>query len=228
MHGISAFFGYLSLNGTQVLELAMQHAGLSLLGVAIGVLSAIPLGILVSRRPRLGAWVMSASDMLYTIPSLALLGILAKYLGFGWLPVIVSLAVYSWLPILKNTVAGLGGVDSSAKDAARGMGATTTQILLRVELPLAMPVIMSGIRTVAVLTVGITTMAALVGAGGLGVLIFQGITMMDNAVTLAGTMPVAVIAIAFDQGIGLVEASLRGLYGTTALTGRREATRLDS
>jgi osmoprotectant transport system permease protein len=210
---VAALWDFLGENGSQVLQLAGQHASLSLLGVGIGVASALPLGVLVSRMPRVGAWVIDISDMLYTIPSLALLGVLAKYLGFGWLPVVVSLAVYSWLPILKNTVAGLGAVDASAKDAARGMGATDAQILLRVELPLAMPIIMSGIRTVAVLTVGITTMAALVGAGGLGVLIFQGITMMDNAVTLAGTIPVAVIAIALDQGIGLVERKLRRRCG---------------
>ncbi len=210
---VAALWDYLRENGSQVLELAGQHASLSLLGVGIGVASALPLGVLVSRMPKFGAWVIDVSDMLYTIPSLALLGVLAKYLGFGWLPVIVSLAVYSWLPILKNTVAGLGAVDPSAKDAARGMGATDAQILLRVELPLAMPIIISGIRTVAVLTVGITTMAALVGAGGLGVLIFQGITMMDNAVTLAGTLPVAAIAIVLDQGIGLAERKLRRRCG---------------
>lgn len=213
MASAAALWIYIGQNGSQVLELAGQHASLSLLGVGIGVASALPLGVLVSRMPKFGAWVIDVSDMLYTIPSLALLGVLAKYLGFGWLPVIVSLAVYSWLPILKNTVAGLGAVDPSAKDAARGMGATDAQILLRVELPLAMPIITSGIRTVAVLTVGITTMAALVGAGGLGVLIFQGITMMDNAVTLAGTLPVAAIAIALDQGIGLVERKLRRRCG---------------
>ena len=156
---------------------------------------------------------MDVSDMLYTIPSLALLGALAKYIGFGWPPVIVSLTVYSWLPVLKNTVAGLRSVDSSAKEAARGMGATEMEILMKVELPLSMPVILSGIRTVAVLTVGISTMAALVGAGGLGVLIFQGITMMDNKVTLAGTLPVAAIAILLDQGIGMVERRLRHRCG---------------
>jgi osmoprotectant transport system permease protein len=219
MGGIIAFFAYLRENGGQVLELLGQHASLSLIGVGFGIVSALPLGILVSRKPRIGSWVIDVSDMLYTIPSLALLGILAKYLGFGWLPVIVALTVYSWLPILKNTVAGLAGVDSSAKEAARGMGATEMQILMRVELPLAMPIIMSGIRTVSVLTVGITTMAALVGAGGLGVLIFQGITMMDNKVTLAGTIPVAIIAIALDQSFGLLERNLRNHRGMSTLEG---------
>ena len=216
MTSIAAFFAYLGENGSQILILAEQHATLSLIGMAIGILSALPLGIAVSRKPRLGAVVVGVADMLYTIPSLALLGILAHYIGFGRPPVIVALAVYSWLPILRHTVAGLGGVDPSAKEAAKGMGATRRQVLVRVELPLALPVIMSGIRTVAVLTVGITTMAALVGAGGLGVMIFQGITMMDNAVTLAGTLPVAAMAIILDQGIGLAERWFRARIGSVS------------
>lgn len=213
MDQAAAFFGYLRENGEQVLVLTSQHAWLSLLGIALGVLFALPLGVFVSRRPRAGAFVVDAADMLYTIPSLALLGLLAHRIGFGQPPVVVALSIYSWLPILRNTVAGLKGIDPSIIDAARGMGSTRAQILLSVELPLALPVIVSGIRTVAVLTVSITSMAALVGAGGLGVLIFQGITMMDNIVTLAGTIPVALLAIGLDQAIGFAERSVAKRVG---------------
>jgi osmoprotectant transport system permease protein len=207
--GLAAYLGFLSRNSDQILLLAGQHAVLSAAGVVLGALTAVPLGVLVSRNARLSALVVDAAGMLYTIPSLALLGILVHYLGFGWKPVIVALVAYSWLPVLRNTCAGLTNVEGKVIEAARDMGATGWQILLKVELPLALPVIMSGVRTVAVLTVGITTMAALVGAGGLGVLIFQGITMMDNATTLAGTIPVALMAVALDQGVGLVERRLR-------------------
>lgn len=213
--GLAAYLDFLSRNSDQILLLAGQHAALSAAGVVLGALTAVPLGVLVSRNARLSALVVDAAGMLYTIPSLALLGILVHYLGFGWKPVIVALVVYSWLPVLRNTCAGLTNVEGKVKEAARDMGATRWQILFKVELPLALPVIMSGVRTVAVLTVGITTMAALVGAGGLGVLIFQGITMMDNATTLAGTIPVALMAVALDQGVGLVERRLR-----SRLTGR--------
>jgi osmoprotectant transport system permease protein len=207
--GFAVFLDYLSRNSDQILLLAGQHAAMSAAGVVLGALTAVPVGIFVSRNARLSAWVVDVAGMLYTIPSLALLGILVHYIGFGWKPVIVALVVYSWLPVLRNTCAGLTSVEDNVKEAARDMGATRRQILFKVELPLALPVIMSGVRTVAVLTVGITTMAALVGAGGLGVLIFQGITTMDNATTLAGTIPVAILAIALDQGVGLVERRLR-------------------
>jgi osmoprotectant transport system permease protein len=213
--GLATFLDFFSRNANQMLFLTGQHAALSVAGVVLGAFTAVPLGVLISRNARLSAWVIDAAGMLYTIPSLALLGILVHYLGFGWKPVILSLIVYSWLPVLRNTCAGLTNVEGNVKEAARDMGATGWQILFKVEIPLALPVIMSGVRTVAVLTVGITTMAALVGAGGLGVLIFQGITMMDNATTLAGTIPVALLAVALDQGVGLVERRLR-----SRLTGR--------
>jgi osmoprotectant transport system permease protein len=213
MEGLVQFGRYIVANKSQILLLTGQHAYLSLMGVLIGTLTAVPLGIFISRRPKLSAYVIDVAGMLYTVPSLALLGILIPYLGFGWLPVTVALVVYSYLPVLRNTCAGLGNVDAAAKEAAKGMGATSGQLLMRVELPLAFPVIMSGIRTVAVMTVGITTMAALVGAGGLGVLIFQGITMMDNKTTLAGTIPIAVMAVTLDQILGLVESKMQARAG---------------
>lgn len=192
-----------------VFELTIRHAWMALVGIALGTLTAVPIGIIISRRPRLSVYVIDLAGMLYTIPSLALLGFLLPFVGLGWLPTIMALVIYSWLPVLRNTCTGILGVDPAAKEAAKGMGATSTQLLFNVELPLAMPVIMAAVRTVAVLTVGITVMGALVGARGLGELIFQGISMMDNRMILAGTIPVSIMALFFDQILGLVERKLK-------------------
>jgi len=177
--------------------------------VVIGTLTAVPIGIAISRKPRASAVVIDLAGMLYTIPSLALLGFLLPFMGLGWMPTITALVIYSWLPVLRNTCTGILGVDPAAKEAAKGMGSTNLQLLMNVELPLALPVIMAAIRTVAVLTVGITVMGALVGARGLGELIFQGIAMMNNKTILAGTIPVSIMALTFDQLLGMVERKLK-------------------
>ncbi len=189
--------------------LTVRHAWMALAGVTIGTLTAVPIGIAISRKPRASAVVIDLAGMLYTIPSLALLGFLLPFMGLGWMPTITALVIYSWLPVLRNTCTGILGVDPAAKEAAKGMGSTNLQLLMNVELPLALPVIMAAIRTVAVLTVGITVMGALVGARGLGELIFQGIAMMNNKTILAGTIPVSIMALTFDQLLGMVERKLK-------------------
>lgn len=209
MEGIIDFFRYFWDIREMVFELTIRHAWMALVGIALGTLTAVPIGIIISRRPRLSVYVIDLAGMLYTIPSLALLGFLLPFVGLGWLPTIMALVIYSWLPVLRNTCTGILGVDPAAKEAAKGMGSTSTQLLFNVELPLAMPVIMAAVRTVAVLTVGITVMGALVGARGLGELIFQGISMMDNRMILAGTIPVSIMALFFDQILGLVERKLK-------------------
>jgi osmoprotectant transport system permease protein len=209
VEGIIDFFRYFWDIREMVFELTIRHAWMALVGIALGTLTAVPIGIIISRRPRLSVYVIDLAGMLYTIPSLALLGFLLPFVGLGWLPTIMALVIYSWLPVLRNTCTGILGVDPAAKEAAKGMGATNNQLLFNVELPLAMPVIMAAIRTVAVLTVGITVMGALVGARGLGELIFQGISMMDNRMILAGTIPVSIMALFFDQILGLLERKLK-------------------
>ena len=209
MEGIIDFFRYFWDIREMVFELTIRHAWMALVGIALGTLTAVPIGIVISRRPRLSVYVIDLAGMLYTIPSLALLGFLLPFVGLGWLPTIMALVIYSWLPVLRNTCTGILGVDPAAKEAAKGMGATSTQLLFNVELPLAMPVIMAAVRTVAVLTVGITVMGALVGARGLGELIFQGISMMNNHMILAGTIPVSIMALFFDQILGLLERKLK-------------------
>lgn len=209
MEGVSEFFKYFWDIREMVWVLTVRHAWMALAGVVIGTLTAVPIGIAISRKPRASAVVIDLAGMLYTIPSLALLGFLLPFMGLGWLPTITALVIYSWLPVLRNTCTGILGVDPAAKEAAKGMGSTNLQLLMNVELPLALPVIMAAIRTVAVLTVGITVMGALVGARGLGELIFQGISMMNNKTILAGTIPVSIMALTFDQLLGLVERKLK-------------------
>lgn len=209
MEGVSEFFKYFWEIREMVWTLTVRHSWIALAGVVIGTLTAVPIGIAISRKPQASAVVIDLAGMLYTIPSLALLGFLLPFMGLGWMPTITALVIYSWLPVLRNTCTGILGVDPAAKEAAKGMGSTSFQLLMNVELPLALPVIMAAIRTVAVLTVGITVMGALVGARGLGELIFQGISMMNNKTILAGTIPVSIMALTFDQLLGLVERKLK-------------------
>jgi osmoprotectant transport system permease protein len=213
MESIMVFLEYVWETRNLIGVLTVQHASISLTGVLLGTLTAVPLGVFISRRPSISAYVIDIAGMLYTIPSLALLGFLLPILGLGRLPAIVALVIYSWLPVLRNTCTGIINLDPAIKEAAVGMGATPRQLLFRVELPLAFPVIMAGVRTVAVLTVGITTMGALVGARGLGELIFTGISMMDSHITLAGTIPVAAMAVALDQILGMVERKVENTVG---------------
>ncbi|AFV12210.1 hypothetical protein Tph_c20160 [Thermacetogenium phaeum DSM 12270] len=209
MEQVIDFVRYFWETKSDIAILTGQHLWLSFLGVLIGTLTAVPLGIIISRSPKLSALVIDMAGILYTVPSLAMLGFLLPFLGLGWLPTVVALVIYSWLPVLRNTCAGLAGIDPAVKEAAIGMGATPFQLLVRVELPLAFPVIMASVRTITVLTVGIATFGALVGGGGLGELIFTGISMMDNRMVLAGTIPVALMAVLFDQILGYVERHLR-------------------
>lgn len=193
--------------------LALQHSLLALAGIFLGALIAIPLGVMISRHPRWGAPIIHLTGMLYTIPSLALLGLLIPFLGLGWVPTIVALTIYSLLPLLRNTYVGIMEVDAAVKEAAIGMGATDRQLIGLVEWPLALPFIMAGLRTVTVMTIGIATLGALVGAGGLGVLIFRGLHMMDNTLLLAGTVPVALMAVVADNLLEIAEAGLRNRMG---------------
>lgn len=175
-----------------------------LLAVAIGV----PLGILLTRRPAWKALVIGGSNAIQTIPSLALFGLL---LPLPWLGVraerlaVTALTLYALLPIIRNTYTGISGIDAPVREAATGMGLTSRQILWHVELPLASPVILSGIRVATVITIGVATIAAAIGAGGLGELIFRGVAMVDNGVILAGAIPAALMALLADFVLGLLQ-----------------------
>ena len=203
-------------------ELLVQHALLAAAGIVGGAVIAIPTGVFLSRHQSWGAPLIQFAGMLYTVPSLALLGLLIPFLGLGWAPTIVALTIYSLLPLLRNTYIGIVEVDAALKEAAIGMGATDRQLFCQVEWPLALPFIMAGLRTVTVMTIGIATLGALVGAGGLGVLIFRGLHMMDNSLLLAGTLPVALLAVAADNLLEWGELRVQQAMGVFSVTMEEE------
>jgi osmoprotectant transport system permease protein len=172
----------------------------------------VPLGIWLTRKPKLRELVIGSANIIETIPSLALFGFLlpAPWLGTRADRIaITALALYALLPIVRNTYVGISGVDAGVREAARGMGLTDRQLLLQVELPLAMGVILAGIRTATVLSIGIATIAAAIGAGGLGEFIFRGLAMVNNSLILAGAIPAALLALAADLVLGRLEVLLR-------------------
>jgi len=182
------------------LEIIMQAERtlyLSLVSLGIACLLAIPLGILLTRLPRIVNPAFAVISVIQTIPSLALLGFLIPFVGIGTTPAIIALSLFSLLPILQNTYTGISEVDKSLIEAGRGMGMKERQIIWMVQLPLARGVIIAGVRTATVHTIGMTTIASFIGAGGLGELIISGISRMDNFRLLEGAIPVAVLAVAF-------------------------------
>ena len=205
------FIDFLIRNRAEVLSLTLEH--LFLVALATGAASAvgIPIGILLTRRPSLSKPVLAAANVLQTIPSLALFGFLIPLLGshgIGRLPAVIALFLYSLLPIIRNTFTGISGVDPAVREAARGMGMTDWQMLRQVELPLAMSVIIAGVRVATVISIGTATIAAAIGAGGLGVYIFRGLRMNDDTLILAGAVPAAIMALGADFVLGLIEKLL--------------------
>lgn len=196
---MQAFFNFLYQNSDQLLKQTLQHIGLTLVSLFLAVVISIPVGIYIAKRPRFAAGVIGFTGILQTIPSIALLGFLIPILGIGVKPAIFALFLYALLPILRNTFTGIQGVEPAVTEAARGMGMTESQVLRQVELPLAIPVIFAGIRTATVINVGVATLAAYIGGGGLGKFIFNGISLNDSVMILAGATPAALLAILFDQ-----------------------------
>lgn len=200
----------------------VEHIGLTFISLFIAVLIGIPLGLLATRYDRISGSVLGAVGVIQTIPSIALLGFMLPLLGIGALPAIVALFLYALLPIVRNTYSGISEVDASVTEAARGMGMTGGQILRKVELPLAVPVIFAGIRTATVINVGVATLCALIGAGGLGEFIFRGIALNNSVMIMAGALPAALLALAFDLVLGLLERNISKLikplsYGLAAV-----------
>ncbi|MDQ0243699.1 osmoprotectant transport system permease protein [Bacillus fengqiuensis] len=172
-----------------------QHIYISLLSMFIALIIAIPLGIYLTRNKRLADSMIGFTGIFQTIPSIALFGFLMPFVGIGVKPTIITLVLYALAPVVRNVYTGIVEVNQSTVDAGRGMGMTNWQILWIVELPLALPVIMAGIRTATIWTIGITTIAAFVGAGGLGEIIFRGVSLMRPELVLAGAIPAALLAI---------------------------------
>lgn len=187
----------------------LRHIELSAIAVIISVVVAIPLGILITRYRKLAPLVVNSANIGQTIPSLAILGLVIPVLGIGLKPAIFAIVIRGVLPILNNTYSGIVNVDRFLIEAGRGMGMKNREILTLVEMPLSFPVIMAGIRTAAVLSISVAALAALIGAGGLGDLIFQGIVMADRNLLLAGSIPTALLAIVTDLGLERVEKRLQ-------------------
>jgi len=198
-------------NHTEVLELTLEHLKLVGISTLLAVLIGIPLGILITRWPSLNKPVLGGANIIQTIPSLALFGFL---LPAPWIGAradrlaILALALYALLPLIRNTYAGIQGVDRAIVEAGRGMGMTDHQLLFQVELPLALGVIIAGVRIATVISVGLATIAAAIGAGGLGEYIFRGLAMVNNQVILAGAIPAAVMALLADLSLGWLEKRL--------------------
>jgi osmoprotectant transport system permease protein len=198
-------------NWRGILELTGEHLLLVAASTLVAVAVGIPLGLLLTRRPRWKRPVLGVANVFQTVPSLALFGFLIplKYVGgVGWRSAVVALVLYALLPVIRNTVTGVEGVDRSVREAAVAMGMTPGQVLRQVELPLAAPVILAGVRVATVISVGVATIAAAIGAGGLGTFIFRGLRQYDNNLILAGAIPAALLALAADAGLGLVESRL--------------------
>lgn len=182
-----------------------QHLFLSLVSILIATAISIPLGIFITRKQKIAEPIIGVTAIFQTIPSLALFGFLLPVFGIGNTTAIIALTIYALLPILRNTYTGIIGVDRSVVEAGRGMGMTNFQILRMIELPLALPVIMAGLRTATVLTIGVATLAAFIGAGGMGDLIYRGLASVRNEVVLAGAIPAAILALLFDFVLKRIE-----------------------
>jgi osmoprotectant transport system permease protein len=204
-------WNFIAQNHVEVLELTLQHLWLVGASIFFAVLVGIPLGILITRHPVLNKPILGSANIIQTIPSLALFGFL---LPAPWIGAradrlaILALTLYALLPLIRNTYTGITGVDRAVVEAGRGMGMTDRQLLFQVELPLALSVIIAGIRVAAVISVGLATIAAAIGAGGLGEYIFRGLAMVNNQVILAGAIPAAFLAIFADVSLGWLEKRL--------------------
>ncbi len=197
--------------GSEIIERSIEHLVLAIIAIGIATLIGIPLGILITRNKTLRQPILGIANILQTIPSLALFGLLIPLPvigGIGPVPAIFALTLYSFLPIIRNTYTGIINVDPAIREAGRGMGMTDRELLLQVEIPLALGVILAGVRVAMVIGIGIATIAAAIGAGGLGVFIFRGISLVNNDLILAGAVPAALMAVIADLGIGALERSL--------------------
>jgi len=207
-----SFVEFAMKHRVEILTLSLEHLRLVLWSILYALLIGIPLGVLIVRRPRMRAFILGMNNMIQTIPSLALFGLL---LPVPWLGLradrltITALTLYALLPIVRNTYTGIHEVDPAVLEVATGMGLTGRQILWHVQIPLAFPVILSGVRIAIVITIGVATVAAAIGAGGLGEFIFRGLAMVDNNVILAGAIPAALMALIADGMIGMLQRGAR-------------------
>lgn len=193
---------------TEILSLTLDHIWLVLIAIGVAAAVSIPGAILLTRRAALRRWMLGFANIVQTVPSLALFGFLLPLPfigGIGQHTAIIALCLYAVLPILRNTLVGILGVDAAVRESAVAMGMTARQILWQVEMPLAVPAVVAGLRIATVTTIGTATIAAAIGAGGLGVFIFRGIATVDTTQVLAGAVPAAILALLADEGLEWIE-----------------------
>ena len=215
-----ALFKYMAQHLGQIADLLMEHVQMTAIAVGFAIVIGVPLGILISYVKKLDKPIIGVANVVQAIPSMALLGLAIPLLGIGVLPAVVMVIIYSLLPIIKNTYTGIASIDPEMVEAAKGIGLTKWQVLTKVKIPMALPVIMAGVRISAVTAVGLMTMAAFIGAGGLGYLVFSGIRTVNNLQILAGAIPACLLALLVDFLMGLVEKlvtpiSLQSAFGTS-------------
>lgn len=196
---------YLAAHPLRVAVLAAGHLELVALALVTALVFALPLGVVAARRPGLAPWLLGALGAIYTIPSLALLAVLVQAFGLGFAPVFVALVVYAQFMLARNVAAGINGVDRAQVDAARGLGMSAAQVLVRVELPLALPVLIGGVRIAAIAMIAIATLGGYVGGVGLGVLIFNGLTLHQTQMIVAGSLAASALAIGVDALLRVAE-----------------------
>lgn len=199
-----AFLDYLRANIDTIASATLRHVYITVTAVIISIVTGISIGMLIAKHKRLASIIIGIAGIIYTIPSLALLGILVSFVGFGIKPTIIALVLYSQLMIIRNTYVGINSVDPAIVEASIGMGMTRFQLLRMVELPLALPIIMAGVKNIAVMTIGIAAIAALIGAGGLGGLIYKGIFRLDYKLILSGVIVMSLLSIASEFLLGKV------------------------
>ncbi|EUJ58433.1 Carnitine transport permease protein OpuCD [Listeria fleischmannii FSL S10-1203] len=209
MNTLNQLIDYYATNGAYVAEAFWRHFLMSIYGVLFASIVAIPLGIYIARKRRLANWVIQIANIIQTIPALAMLAVLMLIMGLGTNTVVLSLFLYSLLPILKNTYTGIQNVDGALLESGKAMGMTKWQVLRMIELPLALSVIMAGIRNALVIAIGVAAIGTFVGAGGLGDIIVRGTNATNGtAIILAGAIPTALMAIIVDLVLGFIERSL--------------------
>lgn len=198
------FLEYFRANVDTIASATLRHVYITVMTVIISIVIGVSIGVLIAKHKRLASVTIGIAGIIYTIPSLALLGMLVPFVGLGIKPTIIALVLYSQLMIIRNTYVGINSVDPAIVGASIGMGMTRFQVLRMVELPLALPIIMAGVKNIAVMTIGIAAIAALIGAGGLGGLIYRGIFRVDYRLILSGVIVMSLLSIASEFLLGKV------------------------
>lgn len=196
---------FLQVNGAELVEKSIEHFVISAISLAIGIIIAVPTGIALARQKKVSNVVLTVAGVLQTIPTIALLALMIPLFGVGKIPAIIALSIYILLPILNNTIIGVQNIDSNVKDAGKGMGMTNFQLMKSIDMPLALPLILSGIRLASVYVISWTTLASYIGAGGLGDFVFNGLNLYDPLMIVAAAVLVTAIALIVDYLLSLVE-----------------------